>query len=217
MELLALTLPGFAGTTLPSTPTMATFTDAITDAVGATAAEATNDDIVLLGTGIGGSIALDVVARNPGLANGLILHAPVGANLDQRWFPRVMANSYIRRSAKWAISSWGVRQVGKRILFDDPDYADRFLFEYRRADGFEVFFDLLTAEWFDSVPATDVPAALLWGEDDRILSSSQAEGIEERLSDPVRRVVPGWGHYPMIEQPESYAALVSELARELVA
>ena len=137
-----MTLPGFAGTALPSNPTMATFTDAIATAVETRAVERTNSGIVLLGTGIGGSIALDAVARTPGLVDGLILHAPVGANLDQRWFPRVMANTYIRRAAKWAIGSWGVRQVGKRILFDDPDYADRFLFEYRRADGFELFFDL---------------------------------------------------------------------------
>lgn len=212
VELLAMTLPGFAGTPLPPDASMATFTAAVTDA-----ARAIEGKVVLLGTGIGGSIALDAVARDSALADGLILHAPVGANLDKRWFPRVMSNTSIRRSAKWLIGSWAARQVGKRLLFDDPDYADRFLHEYRRADGFELFFDLLTAEWFESVPHTEIASAVLWGENDRVLSASQATGVEERLDDPIRRVVPDWGHYPMIEQPASYAAVVSELARTLVA
>src|SRR5262249_29810909 len=45
--------------------------------------------LVLLGHGIGGSIALEFAQGNEGRLDGLILHAPVGARLDSRRFPRL--------------------------------------------------------------------------------------------------------------------------------
>lgn len=106
--------------------------------------------------------------------------------------------------------------IGSRLLFADQVYADRFLREYRQADGFEVFFDLLTPEWFESLPSIDMPSVVLWGAKDRILSAVQAGEIAAKLDGAERRVIEGWGHYPMIEQPDHYAEVVVELTERLV-
>ncbi len=214
VELHGLTLPGFQGTTLPSgTISMSTFTDAIV-----AEAEACSRPRVLLGHGIGGALALDAVAHHPDLVDGLILHAPVGANLDERWFPKVMSTPVVRRFAKAAVSSPITQALAGPRLFHDapPAYGRRFLAEYARAEGFEVMFDLLTAEWFDALPETSVPTTILWGDRDRVLQPSQADDLAGRLTHSNRRIVEGWGHYPMIEQPRSYAEVVSEIAVDLV-
>ncbi len=214
VELHAITLPGFAGIPLPSGPaSMATFTDAIVAEV-----EARAEPRVLLGHGIGGALALDAVAHRPQLVAGLILHAPVGANLDQRWFPRIMSAPVIRRLAKAVVASPLTQRLAGRRLFADtpPEYGRRFLAEYGRADGFEVMFDLLTSEWFDGLPDTSVPTSILWGDRDRILQPSQADDLARRLRHGERRIIEGWGHYPMIEQPADYATVVAEIAARLV-
>lgn len=215
IELHGITLPGFQGTALPAGPiTMSTFTDAIAAEVDVSPAPR-----VLLGHGIGGALALDAVANRPDLADGLILHAPVGANLDERWFPRVMSKPIVRKTAKGVVGSPFMAAVaGPRLFSGAPAaYGRRFLQEYQRADGFEVMFDLLTAEWFDALPTTSVPTTILWGDKDRVLQVGQADDLAQRLTHSNRRIVPGWGHYPMIEQPQDYARVIAEVARELVA
>ena len=207
-------LPGFAGRPLPSGDvTMATFVDAVIDDL-----ESIDGKRLLLGHGIGGAIVLDAAAKRPDLVDGLILHAPVAANLETRLFPKVMSSMFVRKAAKATISSFPVRKIASRfIMATAPQaYVERFLGEYRRADAFEVMFDLLTAEWFDALPTLEMPAVLLWGERDRIVQVVQAEAVEKKFSTVSRHIEDHWGHYPMIEQPDEYASVVSYLANELV-
>ncbi len=207
-------LPGFAGRPLPSGPvTMSTFVDAIVDDL-----EAIEGKRLLLGHGIGGAVALDATARRPDRVDGLIHHAPVAANLESRLFPKIMSSMFIRRAAKATIASLPVRKIASRLVMTDApqSYVERFFGEYRRADAFEVMFDLLTAEWFDDLPTLDTPAVLLWGQRDRIVQIVQAEAVEKKLSRVSRHIEDRWGHYPMIEQPADYAHVVADLATRLV-
>lgn len=215
VDLHAITLPGFEGVALPPGPvSVATFADALADEL-----RRVEGPRVVLGHGIGGSIALDALERNPGIAEGLILHAPVGARLDERLFPRIMSTPAVRTTVQWAISARLTRLVASRLLFRDapPGFTDRFLAEYRRCQAFGAMFEILTAEWFDALAPLDVPATVLWGEHDRVLGSDQAAEIEALVPGAERVVVPGWGHFPMIDDPDDYAKRVAEIARRLAA
>ncbi len=213
VELRGPSLPGFSGRPLPSGPvTMATFTDALVDEL-----EAVDGRRLLLGHGIGGALVLDVAANYPSLVDGLVLHAPVAANLDSRLFPKLMKSMVVRRAAKLTISSFPVRKLARRFAFGGAPrpYAERFFAEYRNAEAFEVMFDLLTAEWFDALPPINAPAVVLWGAKDRVLQVEQAEAVEGRLAEVRRHIEPDWGHYPMIDEPEDYQRVLVELARTL--
>ena len=206
-------LPGFAGRPLPPGPVnMDTFTDAVIADL-----EALDGKRVLLGHGIGGAIVLDTAAKRPDLVDGIILHAPVAANLETRLFPKVMQSMAIRKAAKATISSFPVRKIASRFIMAKvpQEYVERFFREYRRAEAFEAMFDLLTADWFDGLPQIETPAVLLWGELDRIVQVVQAEAVEKKFTTVSRHIEDHWGHYPMIEQPAEYAEVVSYLAREL--
>jgi len=207
-----ITLPGFDGTPLPSaTPTLDVFVDAMIAAV-----EALPRPRVVFGTGIGGSIALQA-AQRPGWADGFILHAPVGPSLDTRLLPKLMRPNLVRSFAKAAISSPVGRALGRRRYADVPaDTIDRVLGDYARCDAFGPMWDILNADWWNALEPLADPAIVLWGAGDGVLDAGHAEEFRRVVPDAEIRTEPDWAHYPMLEQPEHFAATIDRIARELV-
>jgi pimeloyl-ACP methyl ester carboxylesterase len=174
---------------------------------------------VLLGHGIGGSLAITALQDHDDAADGLVLHAPVGADLEGRWFPRLMRPRPARTAVKRAIAAAPTQWALRSRLFAPgvpPEVADRFLADYRHCAAFELMFDLLTPEWFASLRPVTTPAVVLWGERDRVLRHGQADAFDPLVPGARRVVEPGWGHFPMIDEPDAYATRIAELARDLV-
>ncbi len=176
---------------------------------------------VVLGHGIGGSIALDLASRRPETMAGLILHAPVGADLDTRLFPRIMSTGPVRSLARRLIAARPLRPIWRRLFFPLGAPAadlDTFFDGYRTCEAFGRMFEIINVDWFTPlVPVAGLPTVLLWGENDRVLKSGQSAAIAAKV--PAARTViqDGWDHFPMLEQPEEYARVVAELATGLVA
>lgn len=196
-DLHAPTLPGFGGRPLDGIDGVA----GLSAALGAEVATVPRPR-VLLGHGVGGAVALDLLARDPAQVDALILHAPVGTRLDTRLFPRVMATGLAQRTVQ--------RVIAARL--------SRPVFRYGRAEAFGKLLDWLDSDWFDALPPLpELPAAVLWGGEDRVLDIDQ-RGDYARLLPAVREeVVPGWGHFPMLDHPEAYARMLVELTRALLA
>ena len=214
VEFRPVTLPGFS--TEPRDPSLRTLGD-YADRVADLFADL--DQPIVLGHGIGGSIALDLASRRPELLGGLVLHAPVGASLDTRLFPRVMRTQVVRSAVRRGISSRLARPVLRRIFFPHGaphEVLDVFFEEYRHCEAFGDMFDLIDREWFDSIPPVgDVPAVLLWGQNDRVLRSGQSDEIRSKLPDAEVVIREGWDHFPMIEQPQEYADEIVAIASRL--
>jgi pimeloyl-ACP methyl ester carboxylesterase len=211
----AVTLPGFAD--VPRDPTLETMRDYAGDLYRLIAAEAR--PLILLGHGIGGSIILEFGQHFASAVDGLILHAPVGARLEARFFPKLMALPVARRIGQRLFSARLPRPFFRRLLFSKPvpaAYVNRFFDEYRHCTVFAQMFDLITPGWFAALRPVDLPAALLWGEQERLLHVDQVRDYQALLPNSLVRTVPGWRHFPMIEQPEAYAGEIVVLARELV-
>lgn len=206
------TLPGFGGRPLGDVAGVA-------DLAAALSAElpVTQDPVVLLGHGIGGSVALQLLADDPAAVDALVLHAPVGTRLDTRWFPRLLRPRWVRTAVRWAISSRLLRPLWRRTIVRDVPrpWADTFLEGYREAEAFGAMFDWLTADWFERLPVRELPAVLLWGEDDRVLGADQRADYHRVLPAATERTVPGWGHFPMLTDPDAYARELVGLAHEL--
>jgi pimeloyl-ACP methyl ester carboxylesterase len=214
-----VTLPGFAATPADaSLRTVADYADHLARLLADVTATTGRPPIVL-GHGIGGSIAMDLAARHPQSMTGLVLHAPVAADLDTRLFPRIMSTRPVRRIVRWAISARMLRPVWRRVFF--PHGAptatlDVFFEAYRHCAVFGQMFEIITPEWFAEVhPIDAVPVTLLWGADDRVLKSGQADAVRAKVPNAVTVVREGWDHFPMIEQPEEYAHEIARIAIDL--
>ena len=111
IRFVAVTLPGFGGRAAdPALRHLGDFSEALWGEI-----RDLPRPLVVLGHGIGGSIALDLVNRHP--VDGLILHAPVGTRLERRWFPRLMRPNAVRRLVQWGISSRLSRPLLRRRFF----------------------------------------------------------------------------------------------------
>ncbi len=219
-ELVAIDLPGFEGSPLRTDFTrLEHYADHLAELVEEH--RVAGQPIIVLGTGIGGSIALDLASRRPELMDGLILHAIVGASLDTRLFPRLMKSKPVRGIIRRGISAKLARPILTKIFFSTGAPApvlDRFFDGYRTCAAFSDMFDLINVDWFDSVaPIEDLPVSLIWGEHDRVLKSHQAELIKAKAPNGGVTIQPGWDHFPMLEQPEEYAHVIVDHADALVA
>jgi len=217
LRLRAVTLPGFS--TVPRDPSLTTVSE-YADRLAEMFGPSTRPPVVL-GHGIGGSFALDLAARRPEVMSGLILHAPVGANLDTRLFPRIMSTAPVRAAAKRLIAARLPRPLWRRLFFPHGaprPVLDTFFDEYRTCEAFGQMFEIITPAWFRQLPpVTGVPAVVVWGEHDRVLRSGQADVILDKVPGAEVIVQPGWDHFPMIEQPQEYTDVITAIARRLVA
>lgn len=212
-------LPGFNGVPMdPRATDVAAYADKIAERIESV--RRPGEPVVVLGHGIGGSMALDLASRRPGTMEGLILHAPVGADLDTRLFPRIMSTKPVRELIRRMVAAKPLRPIWRRLFF--PIGApradiDTFFEGYRDCEAFGQMFEIIDVEWFESLtPVTDVPVVLLWGEHDRVLKSGQTAGIAAKAPNAEKVIEPGWDHFPMLEQPEEYARVISTLATDLV-
>lgn len=214
VRFIAPDLPGFgsAGRVAPLA-TMRAYADWLADVVEATAAPR-----VLLGHGIGGAFVLELLQRHHDLVSGVILHAPVGARLEQRRFPALMRPRFVRWLLKQAVASPVLRPIWRRRFFRAPvpdRIAAAFFGNYRRCAAFSAMFDMITPRWFNSLVPVHVPAVLLWGGRERVLSPAQAPAYQEVLPNAEIVIEPDWDHFPMLDAPASYARRIAMLAHDL--
>lgn len=213
------TLPGFGG--VPRDPRVATLADYAT--VVATVLRTLPRPRVVLGHGIGGSIAMQLAQVAAADADGWILNAPVGPLLDRRRFPRLMRVPGMRALVRALLASRALRSLWTRRLFDpaSPEgplpesVCTQFFAAYGQCAAFALMFDLITPAWFAALRPVDAPAILWWGERDKVLRAGHAAVLQPLW--PRARVVvePGWRHFPMLDRPRAYAARLAGLAREL--
>ncbi len=212
-------LPGFNGKPVdPNATDVGAYADLIAEQIAAI--RRPGEPVVVLGHGIGGSMALDLASRRPDTMDGLILHAPVGADLDTRLFPRIMSTKPVRELIRRMVAARPFRPVWRKLFFPigaPKADTDTFFEGYRDCAAFGQMFEIITVEWFESLsPVTDLPVILLWGEHDRVLKSGQTAGISAKTPRATKVIESGWDHFPMLEQPEEYARVIATLATDLV-
>ncbi len=207
-------LPGFgqAGRTTPL-PSIRAYAEWLADVVAAAPGPR-----VLLGHGIGGAFVLEMLQRHRDLVHGVILHAPVGVRLATRRFPALMKLRPMRWMVQQALASPLLRPMWRRQFFRAPvpSRVERTFFSnYGQCAAFGSMFDMITPRWFDSLHAVDVPAVLLWGGRERVLSAAHAEEYRVVLAQAEVMIEPEWDHFPMLDAPSAYASRIASLAHAL--
>lgn len=216
---LAVDLPGFGESGQLSRPHRL---EDYADAVAALLASLGLRPVVV-GHSFGGMVAVDLADRHPARVGGLVLVAPAGLPHPHH---RIPAWVRVPVLADLLIALVTTRAVGRRYFartmerlgeldgawVEDLRYGVRRCREVRRMREF-----YRMPHFLEALARLDVPAALIWGERDRVVPAADAAPILDRLRARPGALgtvpcfaLPGVGHSPMHEDPDAFAAALRD-------
>ena len=224
---VALDLPGF-GTAdhlerdAPILPQHDAFMDA---AVDRWAGESTDGHVVIAGNSLGGTAALRAAERDErGHIAGIVPIAPAGLDMPT-WFTAIQGAPLVRamlRSPVPVPERTVRRAVGstyKVLAFASPRKADEAVvgaFTTHIGTQRDIIRLLATGKrLLPEIKApfrfanVSCPVMLVWGERDRMVSSSGAEQVLAGIPGTQVELLPRCGHCPQIEEPDRLAELLA--------
>ena len=209
-------LPGFEGRPLPEgDKSWQPFIDTLQQTIEA---HGSGSPWIFYGHGIGGSLLLEWASRGWALADGskvslqgVILHGCIGASLEHRFFPKLMKPLAVRRLMQRLIAWPALQPVWERRLFLYPEripgsLRQQFFLDYKTCAAFSLFFDLITPAWYQTVQEQLQAEKFyfIWGDKERVVASHFLKYWQQDFPHSTFDVVPGWDHFPMLDQPKAF-------------
>jgi pimeloyl-ACP methyl ester carboxylesterase len=176
-----------------------------------------------LATSHGGAVALTLAAKYPGRVRNLMLHAPANpfSHLGDaliRFYLSGLGTWFAHRVARLPEP---MQAIGLGRMYGDPtQLRDGALGKYMgslRVPGTVAYILSMLSAWFDDMAKLEaalkqvcqVPALLLWGDRDRAVSLESAQELLRYFDRAELEVLPGAGHLPYEECPETLARIVN--------
>jgi pimeloyl-ACP methyl ester carboxylesterase len=163
---------------------------------------------VLVGLGFGGWIAAEMATMAPDrfarlvLVGAMGLLPPEGEIFDQAL---VNTQDYIRT---------GLRDPGvlASVYGDEPSTDQLEQWEINREMTFRIAWQpyMYSQTLPHLLPCVDVPALVIWGEDDRIVPRSAGERYTQLLPNARMEIIPDCGHFAALERPDALASLIAD-------
>jgi pimeloyl-ACP methyl ester carboxylesterase len=219
VELVDTPYPGFEGR--PRAAGLEEFLDAVASHLR------TASPGLVYATGIGGLLALCLRARGELAGVPILLQGAVLWGLERRWMPRVMRLGPARGALLRLFATRAFQRRFARMHFTRPPAPDTlaaFFDGYARCTAAPDLFAWMTPALLRHLERELAarPAALgrirvWWGDRDRVVTPRELAWTRQALgpgADWPLRVVSGWGHYPMIDEPEAWARATSDAVAE---
>jgi pimeloyl-ACP methyl ester carboxylesterase len=182
----------------------------------------------LLGTSLGGAVALSLAIARPELVRRLVLAAPAGFT-PWRWPVAAGWAGVISERAIAVRRVAGARLAGsataRRVLLFgavaeparmSPGDAGK-LFEASRGSGRigAALSAVLQADLGPAMQRLEAPLGLIWGERDRVVPISTLDLIRRLRPDAVVETIPGAAHIPQLERPVEFVAALQRVLERL--
>jgi pimeloyl-ACP methyl ester carboxylesterase len=163
-------------------------------------------DVLVIGSSLGGWVAAEMALRDTaGDITGLVLIDAVGAHVDGEPITDVFALD----PRGLAEHSW---HDPDRYHVDPADLpADELVRRQRNTTTMRALAGdpyMHDPELLGRLRSVRVPALLIWGESDRVVTPAYGAAYAEAFGDGRLEVVPEAGHLPHLEQPGATTALV---------
>jgi pimeloyl-ACP methyl ester carboxylesterase len=211
---LAIDLPGFGGSDLPSEPRI----DAYADDVASALRRLGLDEVTLVGHSLGGAVAARVVERSDRVG-ALALLAPAGFGRIR--VAEAFALPVVRDLATLALplalanpltvtAAYSTFIANRRL--PDPDLVARLRARASRAPlGVRAATLAIAHAGREPVRAIAFtgPAGAVWGERDALVPRAHADAVRVALPHARVEIWPGMGHHPQRERPRQLAHFVT--------
>jgi pimeloyl-ACP methyl ester carboxylesterase len=224
-EVVALDLPGFGQSGLPSDLTADVFPRVVLglmDQLGLAQAS-------LVGHSMGGAVATVVAADSPARIRRLVLLDAAGFNLDpadRPWLLRLVGSDaggvLARLPRKRLLVSLGMRQVFFDRSHVTAERIDEYLAPFERPGATEALRSLLGprglgafTSFADVVRRVAAPTLVVWGREDGWIPLENADRFLAALPPSARKlVIERCGHMPQEEHPDAIAKWLEEFLTE---
>jgi pimeloyl-ACP methyl ester carboxylesterase len=175
-------------------------------------AELTQVPARIMGFGLGGWLALEVAVRCPHLVEQLTLVGSVGIKISDRE-TRDIGDPFILVGPAQQAMLWQDPeryQAPLPVAGMDPALLEVMLRNQEAAMlfGWKPF--MHNPKLRQRLHRVTCPTLVVWGSDDRVVSSSYGRALANEISGSRFVEIPGAGHYPHREQVEAFVSAVSE-------
>jgi pimeloyl-ACP methyl ester carboxylesterase len=168
----------------------------------------------VLGLGLGGWIAAELAVRCSHQLRRLVLADAVGIKVGGRTEIDIVETFILGREQLLAVGWYDPASGAERMkLPGAPDLSDEALLTLIRNREAAA---RLTWRPFMHNPALRrwlhrirVPTLVLWGESDRIVRPDYGRAFQQAIPGAQFQLIAAAGHYPYLEQPETFAAAVT--------
>ncbi len=226
-RLYALDLPGLAGRVRPPRYTSEWFASFL----AAFIEDVARGEVAVVGNSLGGLVALKLAFSHRERVAALGLVASIGLGVEVSpllqlptlpgvgemgvlWTnnPLGRAHLLVARSAlvfgdpTRVPAAWLAQQAN---LVRRPGFVDGVLAALRAEVDLYGQRDVVV----DELPGLDVPTLVVWGDRDRVVPIAHAQRAVISLPQASLAVLPGCGHLPPVEQPQSFIAALGDFLR----
>jgi len=168
------------------------------------------DKAVIVGSSMGGWMAMEMAVRNTSRIASLVLVSPAGIRADGAEPADIFLLS---------------PEDTVRCLFHDPKFAEARLAIPETPESIDLslknrhttarlaweprLHDPMLPKWLHRI---DVPVSIVWGAQDRILPVGIAHELKRLLPKAELKIYEGCGHLPQVEKMEEFCELVTRFA-----
>jgi pimeloyl-ACP methyl ester carboxylesterase len=164
------------------------------------------------GNSLGGNISWAVALKYPNLVKKLILVDAAGYPLESKSVPiafRLAKIPILNKAFSFITPRFIVENSIKNVFSDKNKVTaaliDRYFDLSLRAGNREAFVDRLANQtqndWYQKISTIQQPTLILWGEDDFLIPTENAQRFHQDLPNDTLLIFKGLGHVPMEENP----------------
>jgi pimeloyl-ACP methyl ester carboxylesterase len=163
-------------------------------------------EIVLVGTSMGGWMAMEIAVRDTSRLSQVVLVSPAGiASPDAK-----VADIFLMAPEEVV-----------RAIYHDPSIAEKLLAVPPTPEAIDIglknrhttarlaweprFHDPFLPKWLHRI---DVPVKIIWGDNDRIIPVGFTKEFSRLMPDARIHIMKDAGHLPQVEKPDEFVAIV---------